>query len=177
MTPGRGFDWRDARIAALDSRAARMLSADNIDPLARPLLSADNNLFQQLVESGASMASHSASPISFIDSTQLDIHDYSLLPSPALPLARGATAPRAGLLGPALLTTGRWRLRGRPARRLFAERLKPQRVDLPDPDLASCCAGRIGHKDTLRAFASNLTHLGVWAMTRGRCRWPSEASS
>ena len=80
-----------------------MLSADNIDPLARPLLSADNNLFQRLVESGASMASHSASPISFISSTQLDIRDYSLLHSPALPLARGATAPHAGLLGPALL--------------------------------------------------------------------------
>jgi hypothetical protein len=46
----------------LDNRAARMLSADNIHPLARPLLSADNNLFQQLVESGASLASLSASP-------------------------------------------------------------------------------------------------------------------
>ena len=73
-----------------------MLSADNIDPLARSLLSADNNLFQRLVESGASMASHSASPVSFISSTQLDIRDYILLHSPALPLARGATAPPRG---------------------------------------------------------------------------------
>jgi len=38
---------------------------------------------------------------------------------------------------------------------------------LPDRDLASCCGGRIGHKDTLRALASSLAHLGVWAMTGG----------
>jgi hypothetical protein len=71
-----------------------MLSADSIDPLARSLLSADNN--QRLVESGASMASHSASAVSFISSTQLDIRDYNLLHSPALPLARGGTAPPRG---------------------------------------------------------------------------------
>jgi hypothetical protein len=120
VTPGRGFDWRDALFGLRPwiTGRARMLSADNIGPLASPLLSADNNLFRRLVESGASMASHSASPISFIDSTQLDIRDYSLLPSPALPLARGATAPHAGFLGPALLTTGRWQPRGQPARRL-----------------------------------------------------------
>jgi hypothetical protein len=36
----------------------------------------------------------------------------------------------------------------------------------PDRDLASCCAGRIGHKDTLRAFASDLAHFGVWGDDR-----------
>lgn len=51
--PGRGFDWRDALFGALDNRPARMLSADNIHP-RKPLLSADNNLFQPLVEPGAS---------------------------------------------------------------------------------------------------------------------------
>ena len=41
------------------------------------------------------------------------------------------------------------------SRLVFAERLKPQRPTLTSHP----CAWRIGHKDTLRAFASNLTHL------------------
>ena len=80
------------------------------------------------------------------------------------------------------------RRRGWPARRLvlpddarlsldldaglaFAKGLKPRRVGLPDLDLAFCCPGRIGHKDTLRAFASNLVHLAVWATVGGALPW------
>ena len=106
ISAGRGTTRRwirlegySLRIATLDHRAARMLSADNIHPLANPLLlSADNNLFRRNLA-----ASRSASPISFITSTQPNSREFYPTSFAGLAAPQGSDCPpHSNFLGPAL---------------------------------------------------------------------------
>jgi hypothetical protein len=105
VMPGHGFNWRGCslRIAALDNRAARMLSADNIHPLARPLLSADNNLFQDWWNLARVWLAFPPSPIvdKFARSSIFATISY-FIRRPCR-LTSGTTVSRAGFLEPALL--------------------------------------------------------------------------